>query len=220
MPTRKRLQPVARSHRVPQPFCPTQSRSTPVGLSTAQYKKAIAIGMAMLLAIVWVPSTVKAANAVGDNANGLAVSATVRVAGVPTSVNVPSAAPATMSSGGGDDSQSVVSVSVAVPSLMQVVSTGVIENTVSGSLTSSAQALCTSTVNSLDVLGGLVTADTVVSQATSNSNGVAATSEDTGTAISNLRINGVLQSGSYFSPNTSINISGTMRSVSVFVRVT
>ena len=146
-------------------------------------------------------------NSVGGKANGATVSATVRELGIDTNLTLASVAQVTLPSTGGDLTDTVASVSVGVPA-QSVLQTGVVTNTTSGSVgASSAHAESSSTVHDLNILNGLVTADTIVAKSTSDGDGTTATSTGAGSSVTNLFVAGV-SIASQPAPNTVILISG------------
>jgi hypothetical protein len=174
------------------------------------FKSKLIYLLTMILVLVNSLFSVKAANSVGDSANGLTLSSSVTIplAGT-TAVNVANAAPVTLPSSGGNVTNSVASVSAGVPQI-SILTTGVINTSTSGNLISGAHAESSATVNNVNILNGFITAGTLISQAASNGNGTTATSTATGSQINNLRINGILQDTSNVAPNTVINVSGNV----------
>jgi hypothetical protein len=157
-----------------------------------------------------------AQNSVGGGANGASVNVTATVLGVGANVFVPTVAPVTLPPQGGSTSNQVASVNVqlGVPGVLTVLSTGLVVNTTSGTiLSSAAHAESSSTVNNLNILNGLVTASTVRAKSTSDGNGAAATSTAAGSFLNQLRISGVLQGQTQFAPNTTIAINASVTAI-------
>ncbi len=124
----------------------------------------IAASVLVMVAMFRVHAT---GNSVGGNANGCTVNSTVTVLGVSTVLTLNSAAPVTLPSTGGNLTNTIAAVGVGVPA-QSVLQTGAITNATSGTLgVSSAHAESISTVNGLNILNGLVTADTIVAKSTS-----------------------------------------------------
>ncbi len=145
-------------------------------------------------------------NSVGGNANGCTVNSTVTVLGVSTVLTLNSAAPVTLPSTGGNLTNTIAAVGVGVPA-QSVLQTGAITNATSGTLgVSSAHAESISTVNGLNILNGLVTADTIVAKSTSDGNGTSAASTSAGSSVTNLLVAGVAVTGQP-APNTVISIT-------------
>jgi hypothetical protein len=119
-----------------------------------------------------------AQNNMGGGANGASINVTATVLGLGANVSVPTVAPVTLSPQGGSTSNQVASVNVqlGVPGVLTVLSTGLVVNTTSGTISSSAHAEGNSTVNNLNILNGLVTASTVRAKSTSDVNVDSATS--------------------------------------------
>jgi len=157
-----------------------------------------------------------AVNSVSGHANGASVNVTATVLGVGANVSVPTVAPVTLPPQGGSQTNQVASVNVqlGIPGVLTVLSTGLVVNTTSGTISSSAaHAESSSTVNNLNILNGLVTASTVRAKSTSDGNGASATSTDTGSFLNQLRISGVLQEQSEFAPNTTIAINASVTAI-------
>jgi len=98
---------------------------------------------------------------------------------------------------------------VATAGVAGLLTTAVITDTtadISTPATGHEIATSSSTVNTLSLLGGAITATVLRSVATSTSNGVTASSSAAGTTFTNLVINGVAQVNP--APNTTITIPG------------
>jgi hypothetical protein len=153
-----------------------------------------------------------AAGSVGGAANGVVANATVNVLGVPTNLQLQSAAPVTLPSNGGNVSNQIASVNLSVPGVVTVLSTGLITNSTAGTINASAaHADSTSTVNDIHILNNFITATTIQSVSSSDGNGSSASSTGAGSVINNLRINGILQETSSVAPNTVIAVSGSIQ---------
>ncbi len=101
-------------------------------------------------------------------------------------------------------------VTVASAGVAGVLTTGVITDTstdTSTPATGQESATSSSTVNTLSLLGGTITATVVRSVATSTANGVTASSNATGTTLTNLIIAGVVQPTNP-AANTTVTIPG------------
>jgi len=151
-------------------------------------------------------------NAVGGRANGASVNVGATVLAVPATVSVPAVAPVDLPSQGGSFNNQVASASAEIsPGVMPVLSTSLVVNSTMGSISqTSAHAESTSTVNNLNLLGGLVTASTVRSKATSDGNGTIASSSAAGSFANQLRISGILYEQSEFAPNTTVSVNATI----------
>jgi putative Ig domain-containing protein/Big-like domain-containing protein len=166
-----------------------------------------------LLASGTIQSVAQAQNTVGGGANGASVGVTATVLGVDASVSAPAFAPVTLPSQGGSSTNQLASMNVGlgVPGVCTVLSTGLIVNSTSGMIgQTAAHAESSSTVNSVNVLNGLVTAATIVSRSSSDANGSSATSSGAGSFANALRIAGVLYQQSEFTPNTTISVDATI----------
>jgi hypothetical protein len=180
--------------------------------------RGLLVGMlaAILLAGSEFTLMAQASNSVSGGANGANVDVIATVLGVGANVSVPTVAPVALPPQGGSQTNQVASVDVqlGVPDVLTVLSTGLVVNTTSGTISSSAaHADGSSTVNNLNILNGLVTASTVRAMSTSDGNGASATSSAAGSFLNQLRINGVLQQGSQFAPNTTIAINATVTAI-------
>lgn len=155
-------------------------------------------------------------NSVGGGANGANVNVTATILGLGANVSVPSVAPVTLPPQGGSFNNQVASVDVGlgVPRVLTVLSTGLIENTTAGNVSSSsAHSESSSTVHNLNVLNGLVTATTIRSKSTSDGNGSSATSTDAGTFANQLTVAGVLYQQSEFVPNTTVAVNASISAI-------
>src|SRR5687768_15629845 len=91
-------------------------------------------------------------NSVGGGANGANVNVTATILGLGANVSVPSIAPVTLPPQGGSFNNQVASadVGLGVPRVLTVLSTGLIENTTAGNVSSSsAHSESSSTVHNL-----------------------------------------------------------------------
>ncbi|MEW6207095.1 MAG: choice-of-anchor P family protein [Acidobacteriota bacterium] len=161
-------------------------------------------------------SLAQAQNSVGGGANSASVNLTASVLGVPANASAPSFAPVTLSPQGGSVTNQVASASVAlgIPEAITVLSTGLIVNSASGAVNqTSAHAESSSTVNSVSILDGLITAATIRSKSTSDGNGASATSTGEGSFANQLRIAGVLYEQSEFAPNTTVAVSANINAI-------
>jgi hypothetical protein len=167
---------------------------------------------AMLCTVSPLPSRAQSANRVGGRANGASVNVSANVLSVPAIVSVPAVAPVDLPSQGGSFNNQVASASAEVsPGVMPVLSTSLISNATTGTISQNgAHAESTSTVNNLNLLGGLITASTVRSKSTSDGNGTTASSSATGSFANQLRISGVLYEQSEFAPNTTVSVNATI----------
>ena len=171
------------------------------------------LSVTVLLGSSVIQSVAQAQNTVGGGANGASVGVTASVLGVNASVSAPAFAPVTLPPQGGSSTDQVagVNVGLAIPGVVTVLSTGLIVNSTSGSIgQAAAHAESSSTVNTVNVLNGLVTATTIVSRSSSDANGSSATSSGAGSFANSLRIAGVLYQQSEFSPNTAISVNATI----------
>ena len=161
---------------------------------------------------IGIVSSAQSQNTVGGGANGASVNVSATVLGIPADVQVPNVAPVSLPPQGGSFSNQVASVSVSItPGVLPVLSTGLVINTTAGTITqSAAHAESTSTVNILNVLNGLITANTVRSKSTSDGNGTTAVSSAAGSFANQLRIAGILYQQSEFDPNTEIAVSASI----------
>jgi len=159
-------------------------------------------------------SLAQAQNSVGGTANGASANTTANVAGIDASVTVLPVAPVTLPAQGGSDTNQVASVFVelGVKGVVTVLSTDLVANSTSGSLTqTSAHSESVSTINNLNILNGLVTATTIQSKSSSNADGSSATSSSAGSFANRLRIAGVLYEQSEFAPNTRVSANATIQ---------
>jgi hypothetical protein len=156
------------------------------------------------------PNPLDPQNSVGGGAVGAAGGTSANVLGLRADASV-QVAPVTLPAQGGSFTNQVVSVNATIPGVLASTSAGVIIDTTAGSVTqSSAHAQSSSTVNQLNVLGGLVTASVIVSSAASDGNGHSATSSSAGSSAADLSIAGVLMGQAEFAPNSRIPVSGTV----------
>jgi hypothetical protein len=153
-------------------------------------------------------------NSVGGAANGASGHMTATVAGTNASANVLPVAPVSLPPQGGSSTNQVASVfaELSTPGVVTALSTGLVVNSTSGSVTqSSAHAESTSTVNNLNILNGFVTAGTIRSKSTSDGDGTSASSSAAGSFANGLSIGGVLYQQSEFVPNTRVSTSATIQ---------
>ena len=165
-----------------------------------------------LFAGIGIVSLAQTQNAVGGGADGASVNVSATVLGTSANVLVPSLAPVSLPSQGGSFTNQVASASAEIsPGVMPVLSTGLVVNTTAGTLTqNAAHAESTSTVNTVNVLNGLITASTIRSKSTSDGNGTTATSSAAGSFANQLRIAGILYEQSEFAPNTVVSVSASV----------
>ncbi|HXG93715.1 MAG TPA: choice-of-anchor P family protein [Blastocatellia bacterium] len=152
-------------------------------------------------------------NSVGGGANGAQVNITANVLGATANVSVPQLAPVTLPPQGGSATNQVASAfaELSAPGVLTTLSTGLIVNSTSGNVSSSAaHAESTSTVNGVNILNGLVTATTIRSKSTSDSNGATASSTGAGSFANQLRIAGTLYEQSEFEPNTTVSVNANV----------
>ena len=132
-----------------------------------------------------------AAGGVAGGAYGAQANVSINPPILPSvTVTLAPVAPVTLPAGGGGPiTNSVLTASAGAVGL-PVLSTGVITDTTSGMVTpGGSTATGTSTVNNVNVLSALVTADTLVAQANSTCNGVTASSNGS-LVVTNLRVGG------------------------------
>lgn len=143
----------------------------------------------ILLSINTLP-THSFASSVGGGANGAVVTGSVRIVGLPVNVILTGAAPVTLPPTGGSSTNQIASVTAGALGV-NILQTGLIVNTTSGTVGSpTSHAESTSTVNGLNILGGLVSATTIMSKSTSDCNGQTATSTGDGLTVENLVVAG------------------------------
>ncbi len=124
------------------------------------------------------------------------------------SVNVVGATLAKMPDVTVDASKGVSTAETPSVSVLNVLSTGTLESSAAGvGAENAATAETRATVQSINILAGLVTADLVVAMASSASNGRSAASNSDGSTFVNLVVNGKAITGSV-APNTKISIPG------------
>src|SRR5689334_4791721 len=95
-------------------------------------RKALILIVVGFLVVAINPFHSHAAGSVSGAANGAVVNANVTVLGVPTALTLTNAAPVSLPSTGGSVSDQIASVTVSVPGVVTVLSTGLIQNTSSG----------------------------------------------------------------------------------------
>src|SRR5688572_12123259 len=137
-----------------------------------------------LVALPFLSSLERALSApTGCSVSGEAYGAYAYVGGT---INLSKVARVVLPPGGADFVASVF----AIP----LVTTGAVTDAISDNSTAtSAIANASSTLNAINVLGGVITATTVRSEATSISDGITATSSAAGTSFQDLAISGVAQ---------------------------
>ncbi len=168
------------------------------------------LSVILLLNLVGI-TLAQTSNSVSGGANGLTVNTTLSVAGVPSTVSVPNAAPVTLPAQGGNVSNQVLGLNIGIPTVLPIISTGIITDTSTGVVgASSTTAMSTSTVNDVNILNGFITADTIVSKATSTGNSASVSSSGAGSQINNLKIGTTLFAESEFQPNTQIPVTTTV----------
>ncbi len=107
-----------------------------------------------------------------------------------------------------DPAQGVTTAELANVSVPGVLTSGTLETSTSGVVAeNAATAQSRATVQSVDILGGVIKADLVVGIASSASNGVTAESNGDGSTFVNLSVNGTTITNTV-APNTRINIPG------------
>ncbi|HEY6328971.1 MAG TPA: Ig domain-containing protein [Blastocatellia bacterium] len=155
-------------------------------------------------------SSASSQNSVGGGANGGSMSMTATIMGTQTTASQPPIAPVTLPPQGGSVSNQAGSASAGITGL-PASTTGIVTDTSTGSITSSsAQAQSTSTVNGLNALGGLVTASSIVANASSTGSGTTATSSGSGSFANGLQVGDTYYGDTEFAPNTSIPVSGSV----------
>ena len=140
-------------------------------------------------------------NTVSGEAFGAFVDVTT-VLGV--GVSVPKTPHVLLPSQGGFESAQLLNVSV--PGVLASETLTVMTSGAIGASSASSQS--TSTVESVDLLNGLVTADLIVAFASCTSDGSTATCNSAGSTIIDLSVNGVFLGDVTPPPNTSINVPG------------
>lgn len=164
-------------------------------------------------------------NAVGGGANGGSAQTTATVLGAPATVALSPIAPVTLPPQGGSFSNQAGGINAGIPGVLPASSFGgVVDSTAGGLTPNGAHAESSSTVNSANILNGLITASQIVSKSSSDGNGNAANSSGAGSFASQLIIAGVLSRQTVFPPNTTIpinaTVSATINGVSVNIPVT
>lgn len=107
-----------------------------------------------------------------------------------------------------DAEKGVTTAELASVSVPTVLTTGALEVGTAGVVAeNAATAESQATVQSVNILGGVITADLVVAMASSASNGETAESNGDGSTFVNLRVNGVAMDETV-DPNTRISIPG------------
>ncbi|HJZ67002.1 MAG TPA: choice-of-anchor P family protein, partial [Blastocatellia bacterium] len=177
-------------------------------------RKILLLAVSVLMATGPASLLAQSQNSVGGTANGGSANITATVGGLNANARVLPVAPVNLPSQGGSDTKQVASVfaELGVAGVMTVLSTGLVNNSTSGSVTqSAAHAESTSTVNNLNILNGFVTAATIRSSSTSDGNGDSASSTGAGSFANQLRIAGALYEQSEFAPNTRVSASATIQ---------
>jgi hypothetical protein len=155
---------------------------------------------ALLLGFVSVP-----AQAWQPTVSGEAYGVFVNIASVNgTTVSVPKRPDVVLPSGGGTEQDQIASITVpgALDSQTLTVNT---TGSISGT---NASAQSSATVEKLNILNGLVTADSVVAVASSTGNGMSATSSGAGSTLIGLTVGGVVFGNVTPLPNTIIPLPG------------
>lgn len=156
------------------------------------------------------PLVAQTGNSVGGGANGGSAQASVTILGVTTTVTEPPIAPVSLPPEGGLVTDQADSRSLEAAGI-QFFSTGIVTNTTSGTVgATSAHAEGTSTVDGLNILAGLITADSITSRSASDGNGTTASSSAAGTVIDGLVVGGTPVDDQGVPPNTTIPINGIL----------
>jgi hypothetical protein len=135
---------------------------------------------------------------------------TATILGTRTTASQPPLAPVTLPPQGGSVSNQSASAGAGITGL-PTSTTGIVTDTSTGSVpSSSAQAQSTSTVNGLNALGGLVTASSIVANASSTGNGTTASSTAAGSFANGLQVGDTAYGDTEFAPNTTLPVSGSV----------
>jgi hypothetical protein len=152
------------------------------------------LGFVAVPALAWLPTV-----------SGEAYGVSVNVAGVNgTSVTVPKTPDVVLPPGGGTEQNQIASITIPgtlASQTLAVTTTGSINGT-------NASAQSSAAVEHLNILNGLVTADSVVAVASSTGNGTTASSSAAGSTLLGLTVGGVVFGNVTPLPNTVIPLPG------------
>lgn len=103
----------------------------------------------------------------------------------------------------------ILTNSLATVNIPGVITSGTLRNTAQGTVTAStATGETTATIEGVNLLGGLVTADVVKADAHASSNGTTNTFSDAGSSLLNLSVSGHPEITADVAPNTRVELAG------------